>query len=206
MGRFQADTQGTRNGFGIQAFDFEKLQNGDPDGIALVNPSGQVIHFIAYDGGRFTAANGPAQGLVAEDIGVAEPTDTAIGHSLQLTGCGRAPGDFRWTGPEQGGMGVARSILSRRTCPALASGCGTFSRYAILWRAMFTRGNRSKKPLPFPSDGLGKGRGARGGGNLGRFRPGRASAPPVNAQLYYATDLVFCQWVVSLPWGGGKPP
>jgi hypothetical protein len=77
------------------------LQN-DVDGVALVRVVGattQVVQFISYEG-SFAAADGPAKGFISEDIGVAESSSTAAGHSLQLTGSGTTYEDFTWAGPE----------------------------------------------------------------------------------------------------------
>ncbi len=57
------------------------LQNGAPDGIALVNDRGQVLDFISYEG-SFVAVDGPAAGLRSLDIGVSEDGDTPVGASL----------------------------------------------------------------------------------------------------------------------------
>ena len=54
------------------------LQNGSPDGIALVDDTGSVVQFLSYEG-SFTAVGGPADGLVSTDIGVAEDSSTAVG-------------------------------------------------------------------------------------------------------------------------------
>lgn len=83
------------NGFGFMQFDFSGLQNGSPDGIALVDNSGQVIQFLSYEG-AFTATDGPAQDLTSTDIGVSETSTTPVGHSLQLSGTGGQYQDFVW--------------------------------------------------------------------------------------------------------------
>src|SRR5690242_18479340 len=44
------------------------IQNGDPDGVALVDASGAVIELLSY-GGTFTAVGGPANGMVTVDMG-----------------------------------------------------------------------------------------------------------------------------------------
>ncbi len=90
-------------GFGAVHFTYPSngIQNGSPDGIALVC-SGMVLEFISYEG-TFTAVGGPADGMMSTDIGVSEPG--AIGESLQLTGTGCAASDFSWVGP----TGVAES-------------------------------------------------------------------------------------------------
>lgn len=71
------------------------IQNGSPDGVALVAPGNQVVQFLSYEG-RFTATNGPASGLTSTDIGVAESGGDAPGLSLQLTGSGASYADFTW--------------------------------------------------------------------------------------------------------------
>jgi DNA/RNA endonuclease G (NUC1) len=62
------------------------IQNGSPDGIALVNLLGQVLEFLSYEG-TFTATTPPALGLTSTDIGVAQ-TNAAIGQSLQRNSLG----------------------------------------------------------------------------------------------------------------------
>lgn len=84
------DDEGTRRG--AIAFDFPGLQNGDPDGLALVDPDGRLVEFISYDG-HFLATDGPAGGEGSDDIGVAETGDTPAGHSLIRDA------DGIWTGP-----------------------------------------------------------------------------------------------------------
>jgi len=57
------------------------IQNGAPDGIALVHSNGQVLEFLSYEG-TFTATSGPALGMVSVDIGASQ-ANAAIGLSLQ---------------------------------------------------------------------------------------------------------------------------
>lgn len=67
------------------------IQNGSPDGVALVAPGGDVVEFLSYEG-TFTAAGGPAAGMTSTDIGVAETASTPAGQSLQkIDGTWRAP-------------------------------------------------------------------------------------------------------------------
>ena len=73
------------------------IQNGSPDGIALVDPTSTVVQFLTYEG-TFTATNGPANGLAGTDIGVSENGTEALGQSLQLTGTGSTYQAFTWTG------------------------------------------------------------------------------------------------------------
>ena len=70
------------------------IQNGPNDGIALVNPSGQVVQFISYEGG-ITASNGPAAGMTSTNIPVSESGSDAAGRSLQLGGSGGLA-NFTW--------------------------------------------------------------------------------------------------------------
>jgi hypothetical protein len=87
-----------QNGFGTLFFDTPGIQNGSPDGVALVDPSNTVVQFLSYEG-SFTAVGGPADGMTSTDIGVGEGSGTAVGDSLQLTGTGTTYDDFTWTGP-----------------------------------------------------------------------------------------------------------
>jgi predicted extracellular nuclease len=76
---------------GAVAFYPSSIQNGSPDGLALVNDGGVVVEFVSYEG-VFAATNGPASGMTSTDIGVSEGSSTPIGESLQvLSGV--------WTGP-----------------------------------------------------------------------------------------------------------
>ena len=58
------------------------IQNGAPDGVALVAPDGSVLEFLSYEG-VFTATNGPALGLQSVDIGASETGSEPLGLSLQ---------------------------------------------------------------------------------------------------------------------------
>lgn len=73
------------------------IQNGSPDGLALVD-GGTVIEFLSYEG-TFTATGGAADGLTSTDIGVAEGGDTPIGYSLQRN----EDGTWRMAEPETRG-------------------------------------------------------------------------------------------------------
>ncbi len=91
------------SGYGALAFTYPQdgIQNGAPDGIALVDGSGAVVQFLCYEGTfKATGASGAAVGMTCTDIGVRETDDPPLETSLQLTG---GPGfvyqDFTWTGP-----------------------------------------------------------------------------------------------------------
>ena len=64
------------NGFQFYVWNLpvDGLQNGSPDGIAL-DVSGTLDEFISYEG-TFTALNGPANGNLSVDVGVAETSTT----------------------------------------------------------------------------------------------------------------------------------
>ena len=83
---------------GTLSFSFSSLQNGAPDGIALVDAVDSVIEFWSYEG-SFTAQDGPAFGLTSVDMGVAESSSTPIGSSLARIGQGTSAADFTWSGP-----------------------------------------------------------------------------------------------------------
>ena len=85
-----------QGGYGTVAITYATngIQNGSPDGIALVNGT-TVVQFLCYEG-TFTASNGPASGMTCTDVGVAETNSTAPGSSLHLTGSGTTYGNFTW--------------------------------------------------------------------------------------------------------------
>jgi endonuclease I len=84
---------------GVLSFNRAGIQNGAPDGLALVDDTGTVLEFISYQG-TFMATDGPANGMQSLDVGVAESASTPIGFSLQLAGTGSQRSDFTWQ-PEQ---------------------------------------------------------------------------------------------------------
>lgn len=86
---------------------FAGIQNGSPDGMALVC-MGEVVEFISYEG-SLEAINGPAAGMTSTDIGVFEPNSTPVGESLQLT-------DASWTGPLANTSGVVNAGLTPVPC------------------------------------------------------------------------------------------
>ncbi|MEL6983214.1 MAG: endonuclease, partial [Actinomycetota bacterium] len=86
------------DGFGTASFLQAGIQNGSPDGMALIAPDGTVVEFLSYEG-SFAAAAGAASGLTSTDIGVDEPGSTPEGSSLGRTGTGSLAGDFAWQGP-----------------------------------------------------------------------------------------------------------
>lgn len=101
-------------GYGAISVCFSLLQNGSPDGVALVDDDGTVLQFLSYEG-SFTATSGPANTLTSTDIGVAENNvTTPIGSSMQLTGTGTSYIDFVWTTgsvASQGTLNTGQFIL-----------------------------------------------------------------------------------------------
>ena len=94
---------------GVVVFNAVGLQNGssaatgiDPDGFALVDPSGTVVEFLSYEG-SFVAANGPAVGLTSTDIGIRENGEPLIGTAVQSL---KRDASGVWSGPSENNFGV----------------------------------------------------------------------------------------------------
>jgi DNA/RNA endonuclease G (NUC1) len=68
------------------------LQNGSPDGIALVDNAGALVEFLSYEG-SFAATNGVADDVTSVDILVFEPDTEPAGRSLARDAAGV------WSGP-----------------------------------------------------------------------------------------------------------
>jgi hypothetical protein len=98
------------DGYGTIAFTYpvNGIQNGAQDGLALVDPNGNVVQFLSYEG-SFVAQNGPAAGLTSTDIGVAEDSGSALGFSLQLTGSGASAADFTWASASDDNFGAVNT-------------------------------------------------------------------------------------------------
>ena len=123
-------------GFGtvVLTYPTNGIQNGAPDGVALVDPMGAVEQFLSYEG-TFTAVSGPADGLTSTDIGIAQAGTEPVGSSLSLTGTGGTYGSFSWTatasnsfGSVNAGQTFSTSSLAEpaATCPpALTVSQGT---------------------------------------------------------------------------------
>ena len=105
-------------GFGAIAFTLpvNGLQNGSPDGIALVEGGVTVIEFLSYEG-AFMATAGPANGQSSVDVGVAETGTTPIGESLQLCGTGSVAADFTWTAPSAESPGLLNACQTLQAPP-----------------------------------------------------------------------------------------
>jgi predicted extracellular nuclease len=97
-------------GFGTLSFSLpvNGLQNGSPDGLALVEAGSTLVEFLSYEG-SFVAVGGPANGIASADIGVSETSSTPVGDSLQLTGAGTGGGDFTWTASQPNTFGAVNT-------------------------------------------------------------------------------------------------
>ena len=91
-----------QNGFGTVQVAAVGLQNGgsgasgEPDGIALVDASGNVVQFLSYEG-SFVAASGPAAGMTSTNVGAGIfENGSQDGTSIGLVGSGTAAADFHW--------------------------------------------------------------------------------------------------------------
>ncbi len=73
------------------------VQNGPDDWVALVDPKGQLVQFLSYEG-AITGGDGPAAGVTSQNLPVSESNSSAVGSSLQLTGTGSSPANFSWAG------------------------------------------------------------------------------------------------------------
>ena len=93
------------NGWGTVAVAVTGIQNGNPDGVALVNASGAAVQFLSY-GGTFAATNGAASGMTSTAIGQSESASTPSGHSLRLVGSGSAYSNFTWAAPAAHSFGA----------------------------------------------------------------------------------------------------
>ncbi|MFT7581514.1 MAG: hypothetical protein ACI9MR_003192, partial [Myxococcota bacterium] len=105
-------------GAGYAWFAVSGIQNGSPDGLALVDPAGTVIQLLSYEG-TFMATNGLASGMISVDVGVNEASSTPDGSSLQLTGSGCEIGSFTWAAPAANTRGAANAGQTF-SCPASA--------------------------------------------------------------------------------------
>ncbi|PKM14698.1 MAG: ribonuclease [Gammaproteobacteria bacterium HGW-Gammaproteobacteria-2] len=99
------------------------MQNGAPDGLALVDASGAVVQLLSYEG-TFTASDGPAAGIRSIDIGKSETSTTTVGYSLQLSGSGSKASDFTWQTPRTSSFGACnagQTLIAPVTGPAALS-------------------------------------------------------------------------------------
>jgi DNA/RNA endonuclease G (NUC1) len=72
-------------GVAVVTYPSNGIQNGAPDGIALVDNTGVVIEFLSYEG-TMTAADGPAADQTSSDIVASQGGSDPVGSSLQRDG------------------------------------------------------------------------------------------------------------------------
>jgi uncharacterized repeat protein (TIGR01451 family) len=96
------------SGYGVMVQTTAGLQNGAPDGVALVNNLGAVIQFLSYEG-TFTAVGGAANGMLSVDIGVSEAGTEPVGQSLRLSGTGLFYENFTWNSPATASFGACNT-------------------------------------------------------------------------------------------------
>jgi endonuclease I/methionine-rich copper-binding protein CopC len=95
-------------GHGTAWFAVAGIQNGNPDGVALIDASNAVIEFISY-GGTFVAADGLASGRTSVSMGVSESSSTLSTQSLQRKGSGSTAAQFTWTAPSASSWGACNA-------------------------------------------------------------------------------------------------
>lgn len=91
-------TCGTR-GVVVQTYPSNGIQNGSPDGMALVDNNGNLIEFLSYEG-TFAGVGGAANGITSTDIGASEAGTEALGMSLARSASGT------WSGPAANTFGA----------------------------------------------------------------------------------------------------
>ncbi len=110
---------GQCNDYSLYVIRQSGIQNGDADGLALVDvDANTAIQLLSYEG-VLTATEGAAATLPSTDIGVAEGGDTPVGHSLQLGGNGGAYDDFEWRGPLAATFGACNAGQNLGAPPTL---------------------------------------------------------------------------------------
>ena len=132
-----------QNGFGTISFAYpvDGIQNGAPDGIALVDALGNVVEFISYEG-SFVAVGGAAAGMTSTPVGVLE-NGSATGTSIGRTGTGDEASDFAWaliSDDTPGGVNVGQSFSG-----VVVDNPGAFS----VADASVIEGNSGTTPITF---------------------------------------------------------
>ena len=104
------------------------IQNGDPDGVALVRGT-EVLEFLSYEG-VLTATSGPAAGLTSTDVGVREAGTEAVGLSLSRT-YDAATDRLVWAGPAAASKGTVNSGGTTTPPPPATAVCDTTPTHEI---------------------------------------------------------------------------
>lgn len=90
------------------------IQNGSPDGVALVDNNGALVEFLSYEG-TFTGVGGAANGVLSTDIGVSENGTEPVGQSLQRAA------DGSWSGPIAATFGSCNDAGTSPPPPVVAA-------------------------------------------------------------------------------------
>ena len=110
-------------GYGTVVATATGLQNGAPDGIALVNAAGALVQFLSYEG-SFVGSGGAANGVSSTNIGQIEDGSAAAGQSLQLSGTGTTANNFVWNASRTASFGACntgQSFIAPDPAPTIAS-------------------------------------------------------------------------------------
>ncbi|WP_210505722.1 ExeM/NucH family extracellular endonuclease [Naasia sp. SYSU D00057] len=97
------------------------IQNGSPDGVALVAADGTVLEFLSYEG-VLTAVGGPANGLTSADIGVSETGTEPVGLSLSRI-LDTTTGALAWHGPAASTKGAVNAAAVAEPEPEPVAVC-----------------------------------------------------------------------------------
>jgi len=122
----------SQSGYGVLEFSFAGIQNGSPDGIALIDAASQLQQFISYEG-AFVALGGVAASRLSEEIGIAETSQTTIGTSLQLMGRGSDFEDFQWRASASsfGSINVLQHFEVQRVVQGTVASTSTWALLAL---------------------------------------------------------------------------
>lgn len=127
-----------QNGYGAVWFGFggeiNQMRNG-PDGLALVYQGTQVVQFLSYEG-AFTAANGPANGMLSEDTGTRQSSSvTPVDYTLQVCGTGTTRSAFTWApvGVNTNSAWLPQSRGLLNDCQVISGGGGGYSQEQEDW-------------------------------------------------------------------------
>ncbi|MFC4692671.1 ExeM/NucH family extracellular endonuclease [Geodermatophilus arenarius] len=96
------------------------IQNGSPDGVALVRGT-EVLEFLSYEG-QFTATAGPASGMLSTGIGVSEAGTEPTGQSLSRT-YDAASDALVWAGPATTSKGAVNAAAPATPPPVTTGVC-----------------------------------------------------------------------------------
>ncbi len=97
LGGTIANTAGSTTGTVAVTYATNGIQNGAPDGVALLDPNGDLIELWSYEGNMSVILPGDTLATPSTDILVSETNATTPGFSLK-----RTPGTNTWTGPTAG--------------------------------------------------------------------------------------------------------